>query len=134
MKLLRYWKIVVGLILVFAAGAVSGSLATHQLMMHGFERAMNFERWKTGVVQVLQSKLNLTPDQHEKIYLVVDQRGQEIRSAFSRTFTESGHIFVRLQHQIDQELTPSQREIHDQMKRAFRSELKKKFNFELPEE
>lgn len=134
MRLFRYWKVVVGLALVFVAGAVSGSVATQQFIKHGLERALNFDRWKAGVLQVLQSKLSLTPEQHEKIGALVDQRGREIRAAFTRTFNESGHILVQLQRQIDQELTPEQRAIHDRMKRDFRAELKKKFNFDLPEE
>jgi hypothetical protein len=134
MKLLRYWKVVVGLTLVFAAGVVSGSVATHQMLKRGFARALNFQRWKTGVVHVLQSKLSLTPEQRQKIAVLVDQRGQEVRGEFSRTFQESGRIMVQLQKEIDQELTPQQRAIHDRMKREFRAELKKRFNYDLPEE
>jgi hypothetical protein len=134
MKLLHYWKTVLGLVLAFAFGAVSGSVATHQFIKRGVDRALNFEVWKAGVMQVLQSKLNLTPAQHEKIETLVDQRGREVRGIFSRTFDECGHILVHLQRQVDQELTPVQREIHDQMKRDFRVELKKRFNFDLPKE
>jgi hypothetical protein len=134
MKLLRYWKIITGLTLVFAAGAVTGSVATHHFIKRGFDRAMNFDAWKAGIMGTLQSKLSLTPVQHETIAVLVDQRGREVRGTFSRTFNECGHILVQLQHQIDQELTPAQRDVHDQMKREFRAELKKKFNFDLPQE
>ena len=134
MKLLRHWKIVFGLVLVFGAGAISGAIGTHQLLAHGFKRALNFEHWKASTMQVLQDKLKLTPEQHEKIEQLVDERGHEIRGTFSSTFHECGHILVQLQHQIDQELTPAQREIHEQMKRDFKAELKKRFNFDLPEE
>jgi Spy/CpxP family protein refolding chaperone len=132
--MLRYWKIVAGLTLVFAAGGVCGSVVTHQFIKRGVERAMNFDRWKEGIVHVLQSKLNLTPSQHQKIEALVDQRGREIRGTFSKTFSESGHILVQLQHQIDEELTPEQRAIHEQMKRDFRAHLKKRFNFDLPQD
>jgi hypothetical protein len=134
MKYLRYWKVVIGLVLVFAAGAVSGSLATHEFIKRGVDRALNFEVWKAGVMKVLQAKLNLTPAQHERIEAILDQHGREIRLAFSRTFTDCGHILVQLQRQVDQELTPTQREVHDQMKRDFRAELKKRFNYDLPQE
>jgi len=134
MSLMRYWKIVVSLLLVFAAGAVTGSVATHQSIKHGVEHALNFERWKSGTMRVLQSKLKLTAEQHQKIETLVDTQGREIRAAFSRAFDESGHDLVRLQVQIDQELSPDQRAIHAQMKRDFRAELKKRFNFNLPDE
>jgi hypothetical protein len=134
MKVLRYWKIAIGLVLVFGAGVVTGSVATHQIIKHSFEQALNFERWKAGVVQVLQTKLNLTPEQHRKVELLVDTRGKEIRQCFGQAFAESGHALVHLQSEIDQELTPEQRQIHAQMKRDFRAELKKRFNCDLPPE
>ena len=34
----------------------------------------------------------------------------------------------------DQTLTPEQRAIHARMKAAFRADLKKKFNYDLPKE
>lgn len=134
MKALRYWKIVLGLMLVFGAGAISGAIATRQLLAHGLNRALNFEHWKASTMHVLQDKLNLTPAQNEKIEQLVDQRGREVCGVFSSTFHQCGRVLVQLQHQIDHELTPAQREIHEKMKRDFRAELKKKFNFDLPEE
>lgn len=134
MKMLRYWKIMLGLLLVFGAGAVSGSVATHHFIKREFDRAMNFGNWKAGVMDTLQTKLMLTPEQHQKVEVLVDHRGREAREAFLRTFVECGHILVQLQHQIDEQLSPTQREIHDQMKRDFRAELKKRFNFDLPQD
>lgn len=134
MSALRYWKVALGLLLVFTAGAISGAVGTRHLLARNFNQALNFDRWKAGTMQVLQNKLNLTPGQHEKIEVLVDQRGREIKSAFSSSCHDCGHILVQLQHQIDQELTPAQKQIHDQMKRDFRAELKKRFNFDLPEE
>jgi hypothetical protein len=133
-RLLRYWKIVLGLVLVFAAGTVSGIVGTHYFIKRGIERALNFEHWKAGIMHVLQSKLNLSPQQHEKIQALLDEHGREIHGTFSKTFNDCGHILVHLQCQIDQELTPEQRQIHEQMKQQFRAELKKKFNFDLPQE
>ena len=132
MRLFAYWKIVAGLVVVFAAGAVTGSVGTHEFIKHGVKRALNFEHWKGDVMHVLQTKLKLTPEQQQKIEPLVDARGREMRGSFAQAFDESGHILVRLQHQIDQELTAEQRLIHAQMKKDFRAELKKRFNFDLP--
>lgn len=130
----RYWKIALGLALVFIAGALTGGFATRQLLIWNFNRSMNFEHWKRGTLQVLQEKLSLTAAQHKKIESLLDQRGREMRDIFSGAFHDCGRVVIQLQHQIDQELTPPQREIHEQMKREFRAELKKKFNFDLPAE
>jgi len=134
MRILRYWKIALGLVMVFGAGAVTGSLATHHLVKRGIEHALNFDRWKAGVMHELQSKLDLSAEQHARIEALVDAHGREMRGAFSTTFNECGHFLVQLQHDIDRELTPQQKEIHAQMKRGLRTELKKKFNYDLPEE
>jgi Spy/CpxP family protein refolding chaperone len=134
MTLFRYWKIGLGLAVVFIAGAVTGSVATHQWLGHRINSALNFDHWKLGVMEVLQSKLNLTPEQHEKIAASVDARGQEIRQSFARAFDDSGHLLVRLQVEVDQVLTPQQRAIHAQMKRDFRAEVKRRFHVDLPEE
>ncbi len=134
MNLLRYWKIALALVLFFAAGAVAGSLATHHLLKRNFERAMNFDHWKAGTMRVLQAKLALSPDQHQRIEQLLDQRGREIRDSFGKAFAEAGHFVVQLQRQLDQELTPAQRQIHDQMKREFRADLKRRFHYDLPPE
>src|SRR5579871_4556129 len=97
MMLFRYWKIAFGLVLVFVAGAVTGSVGTHEWLSHRLSSALDFERWKLGVMHVLQSKLNLTPEQHEKIAALVDAHGQEIRQCFSKAFDDSGQTIVRLQ-------------------------------------
>ncbi|HLH52235.1 MAG TPA: hypothetical protein VKY92_01270 [Verrucomicrobiae bacterium] len=134
MSPLRYWKVILGLLLVFAAGAISGAVGTCHVLAHNFQQALSFDRWKAGTMHVLQDKLKLSPEQHQKIEQLVDQRGLEIRTAFSSSCQNCGHILVQLQHQIDQELTPAQKEVHDKMKRELRADLKKKFNFDLPEE
>jgi hypothetical protein len=134
MSLLRYWKIVLGLVLVFGAGVVVGSVGTEHLIKRGVEHALNFDLWKAGVMRDLQAKLNLTTQQHAKIEALLDLHGREMRGSFSRTFNECGQVLVQLQREIDQELSPQQREIHAEMKRCLRAELKKRFNYDLPAE
>ncbi len=130
----RYWKIGAGLFLVFVAGVVTGGVATHSIIKQHAAHALSLSHWKSGVMHVLQSKLNLSAEQRDKISSLVESRGSEIHSSFANAFQESGHSLVRLQKEIDQQLTPEQRQIHAQMKRDFRAELKKRFNFDLPPE
>ncbi len=134
MSFLRYWKIIIGLVLVFGAGLVTGSVATHHLVKRRLEHALNFDHWKAGVMHELQSKLNLSQEQHAKIETLLDQRGQQMCGVFSHTFAECGQVLVQLQREIDHELTPEQRQIHEEMKWSFRAELKKRFNYDLPPE
>ena len=134
MSLLRYWKIALGLVLVFGAGLVTGTLATHQFIKRGISHALNFDHWKAGVMHELQTKLDLNPEQHAKIEMLVEAHGREIRGDFSRTFQQCGVVLVQLERDIDRELTPKQRAIHEEMKQKLRADLKKRFNYDLPPE
>lgn len=134
MKFLRYWKIVLSLLLVFLAGGVVGGVLTHQAIKRALEKSFKFETWSAGTVHVLQKELNLTPGQREKITVIADDMAQELKETFSKSLDQSGHIIVKTSKRIDQELTPEQRAIHAEMKRKLRASLKKDFNIVLPEE
>src|SRR6266851_4436439 len=130
MKKLNRWKIILILLLVFGAGAVTGSMVTHEVIKRGLDRAMKFETWKTGVMKVLQAKLKLSPEQHSKVEAILGESGLELKAVFAKGFNESGHIFFRMDKRIDQELTAEQRAIHEQMGRDFRAHLKKQFDLD----
>jgi hypothetical protein len=132
--LFRHWKIVLGLVLVFAAGAVTGSVFTHIATKRAFERGLKFENWTAAVMAHLEKKLNLTPDQKPKVREIVEDMGKQLQGAFSKTLEESGRIVVQSGKRIDQVLTDEQRAIHAKEKKQFRAGLKKVLNLDLPEE
>jgi len=82
----------------------------------------------------LQSKLNLKPAQRERVQVIIDQMGREIKGAFSQAIDQTGQSLVRSQRLVDQELDPGQRVVHAEMKRQFRADLKTKLNIDLPPE
>ena len=134
MKRFRYWKIALGLVLVFVAGAVTGSLATHYFIRQAFEQNSKFENWTAHATAFLRKELKLTPEQQQKIQAIFEESGPEFKAVFARTLDEGGRVLVQTQRRIDQELTPEQRAIHAELKKKLRTDLKKKFNFDLPEE
>ena len=134
MKLFRYWKIVVGLVLVFGAGAVTGSLATQHMIKRALENSMKFENWTNGATGFLRAKLKLSPEQMQKVKTIFEQKGPEFKTIFARTAADSGRIVIQIEHEVDRELTPEQRAIHGDLKKRFRDDLKNKFDFELPME
>jgi hypothetical protein len=134
MRILRHWKIGLGLLLVFAAGAITGGVATHQAIKRAFERSLKFENWTADAMTALQSKLKLEPDQFDRIQSIIEETGREFKTVFGKALGESGDIIVRTQRRIDEELTPAQRAIHAEMKKQFRGDLKKKLNLDLPED
>ena len=68
MKFFRIWKIVVALILVFAAGAVTGGVGTHFAIKRAFERGFKFENWTADVAGMLHQKLKLTAEQDPTLW------------------------------------------------------------------
>jgi len=134
MKILAHWKIVLAFVLVFAAGAVTGSAWTHWQFKHAFEKGFTLEHFTAGAMGALQKKLNLTPQQQPRIRAIVEDMGQQFKATFGKTTKESGNILVESWRRVDQELTPEQRTIHAQMKQEFRGALKKHLNIDLPEE
>lgn len=128
------WKVGLGLLTVFVAGAATGVVGTKYHSKRAFERALRFENWTADAMKELQAKLDLTPAQHTNIAAVINRTGLEIKSSFVRALEETGLAIVRSQRVIDQELNPGQREIHTRMKNEFRADLKKNLKLDLPPE
>lgn len=132
MKIFRYWKIILGLVLVFGAGAVTGSVATQQMIKRALESGLKLDNWTANTTDFLQKKLRLSPDQRNKVKAIFEQKGPQFKSVFGRTATDCGQLFIQMEHQVDLELTPEQRLTHAELKRKFRADLKSKFDFDLP--
>jgi len=132
MKALKHWKAILVLVLVFAAGAVTGSVLTVVHFKHAFERGLNVENWTAEAMKFMQKELNLTPEQQPKIRAILEETGREFKGSFGQAIRESGTNMVASWHRIDQELTPEQRAIHQRKCQEFREGLKKALKIELP--
>jgi Spy/CpxP family protein refolding chaperone len=134
MKAFKHWKVILALVLVFAAGAVSGSVLTVMHFKHAFERSLKLESWTTDAMKYLQKELKLTPEQQPKIRTILEETGRQFKGSFGQAINESGSNLVHSWHQIDQELTPEQRVIHQRKCQEFREGVKKVLKVELPAE
>lgn len=134
MKLLKHWKILLAFVLVFSAGAVTGIVGTHLQFKRAFENGLKLEHWSAGVMDMLQKKLDLTPEQQPKVRIIVEDLGRKLGDAFGRTVKESGGLLVEAGHRMDEELNPQQRVIHQRMREEFRDSLKKHLDIDLPRE
>jgi Spy/CpxP family protein refolding chaperone len=132
MKLFKSWKLILMLVLVFAAGATSGVAWTHLQFKRAFEGCLKYESWTTQVMNHLQKKLNLTPEQQPKARAIVEETGLKLKATFGKTMKETGVILVDSWRSMDAVLTPEQRAIHDQMTDEFRKDVKKALDFDLP--
>ena len=131
MKILYQWKILLGLVLVFTAGALTGSVVTHIWTKRAFERSLKFENWSGHVLEYLDKKLKLTPEQKTKARVIVEDVGKQLQGVFFKTMEESGRILTQSGNRMDEILTPEQQAIHAEMKRQFGNDMKKQTNFSL---
>lgn len=132
MKILKDWKVILAVVLVFVAGAVTGSVLTFLHFTHAFEGGFTVEHWNAKTMKMLQKDLNLTPEQEPKVRAVVEQTGEQFRQTFGQAIRVAGTNLVVSWRRIDQVLTPEQRLIYQRKCEEFRQKLKKDLNVELP--
>jgi Spy/CpxP family protein refolding chaperone len=132
MKALKHWKVLVALVLVFAAGTITGSVLTVVHFKRAFERGLNVDHWTDDAMKFMQKNLNLTPEQQPKIRAILDDMGHQFKGTFGQAIRESGTNLVTCWQRVDQELTPEQRVIHQRKCEEFRQGVKKALNVDLP--
>lgn len=131
MKLFKHWKAVLAVVLVFGAGAVTGSVVTMLHIKHAFEQGLNVKKFTDNAMADLQKDLTLTPVQQPKIRAIVDKSAHQVAQSFGRAIRESGTNLVDSWSQIDKELTPRQRVIFQRKCQKFREGLKR-MKIDLP--
>lgn len=128
MKISSKAKIGLGLVVVFAAGAICGSVGTMRYLERSFAKSINYRFWSATVMKDLDAKLHLSPEQRQKAVSILDDTEGEV----NRAFRELGLVLVRLNARLNEIMSPEQRRKHTEMMQAARLELKQKFNINLP--
>ncbi len=132
MKILKHWKVILAIILVFGAGGVLGSALTVVHFKRAFERGFTVANWTAEGMKFMQKELKLSPEQQPKIRAILADTGGQFKESFGRAIRESGTNLVASWHRADQELTPEQRVIYQRKCQEFRETLQKKLKIELP--
>lgn len=125
MKALRHWRVILAVVLVFAAGGVTGAVVTTLSFKRAFERGFDVENKTTKVMKELQRDLNLTPDQQPKIRAILIDTGHQFEKSFGQAMKESVTNLVASWKQVERELTPEQRVIFRHKCEKFREGSKK---------
>ena len=129
------WKLIVGFLLVFFAGAMTGSWI-------GASRAREFahpprhsHKLHDRMRERLQRQLDLTPDQIAKVAPIIDQTASKLEAIREESARRVGEIFDESHRQIAPELTAEQRTKLEQLKRKHRKEFRhRKFRRGEPNE
>jgi preprotein translocase subunit SecF len=132
--MIKHWKVILVVVLVFAAGGVTGSVATRLQLKRNFEHGFNVESKTAKEMQELQKELNLTPEQQPKIKAIMLDSGHKFESCFGNAMRESGTNIVESWRLIEKELTSEQRVIFQRRCQKFREGMKKNLKVDLPPE
>ena len=132
MNILKHWKVILVVILVFAAGGVTGSVATMLHFKRNFARGFNVDTKTAREMDELQKELNLTPEQQPKIKAILLETGHKFESSFGQAMRESGTNTVDSWKRIEKELTPEQRLVFQRKCQKHREEVKHTLKIDLP--
>lgn len=134
MSLFKHWKVMLVVLLLFAAGAVTGSVATVLYFKRNFAHGFNVDSKTAREMEELQKELNLTSEQQPKIRAILLDNGHKFESCFGKAMRESGTNTVQSWKLIEKELTPEQRVIFQRRCEKSREWMKSNLKVDLPPE
>ncbi len=122
----KTWKVVLVFIGIFAAGLVVGGLVTLRVVKYfAPPRLGSPEQFGPQLIKRFTTKLELTPEQQEKIKPVIAQGAEELRQIRRTTWLSSQAVIDRMESEIAAQLTPEQKIKFEQMLAEQRDRLKR---------
>lgn len=123
--IVRYGKIIAGLLLIFLLGGGTGSLVTLGVVRKEVTEPVTRDpRDASGsILQNLSQRLELTPEQRREIQPILLQAVREIRETRGRTMQEVVRIMQETDREILAALTPEQAERYERYREKQRERL-----------
>lgn len=115
------WKVALVLAAMFAAGMVTGGFLAGRVIKRVAEKRVLPEQWGPARLKMLAHRLELTPEQHEKLRPIVRRDVEDLGRIRNHAFGETRRILERMERDISAVLTPEQRVKFEQMNREFRA-------------
>lgn len=114
---MKKWKIIVSVILVFLLGALAGALVIHKVDQHRIAGIIRGEPGAVGelIVQRLNHKLRLDPEQVEKLRVIVYETHDEIRNVRKQFRPQIQEILDRSRNRVRAILRPDQLEEYEKI-------------------
>ncbi len=114
------WKLIVGFILVFIAGAITGAflggLYARHLFFEFHQPALIGARMK----ERLRTELNLTPDQVAKVSPIIDKTAAQLQKVRQETGRRVHEIMTEAHQEMAANLTDEQRQKLQQIEERHR--------------
>lgn len=121
------WKVVLVLIGIFLAGAVTGGLVVARFGRELIAHRPMPDQWAAVQLRRLAERLDLTPQQQEELKPIIRRNMEELRKLRNYAMSESRTVFERMQREIREKLTPGQRAKYEQMQKDFRERARRVF-------
>jgi uncharacterized membrane protein YeaQ/YmgE (transglycosylase-associated protein family) len=114
---MKKWKIIVSVILVFLLGALAGVLVIHKVDQHRIAGIIRGEPGAVGelIVQRLNHKLRLDPEQVGKLRVIVYETHDEIRNVRKQFRPQIQEILERSRNRVRAILRPDQLEEYEKI-------------------
>lgn len=117
---------------IFLLGAVTGGVTALALAQKKVEKKIKMENLEDSIMGWATTKLDLTPEQIERIRPLVTLACDEYRSEQAKTMQRIVEIIRASNRRVAAELTPEQVEKLLSLEQAHEASLEKKFKIELP--
>jgi hypothetical protein len=108
MRLLRHWKMILGLMAIFATGVGTGGVAVIVLLHRVVTTPVSSQRWVDSRMADLERKLKLTPEQKGKIQPIVEGAVERMRGIGGEAFEKIIATAEQAHADVAKELTPEQ--------------------------
>ncbi|MEY4483980.1 MAG: hypothetical protein RL693_1432, partial [Verrucomicrobiota bacterium] len=109
MSLLRHWKMVLGLGAIFGAGVITGVVTSVATIVHLVNKPEPVKQWVEARLKELDRRLNLTPEQREKIRPIVEKASARFRQIGADAFSDILVTARETHEELAKELTSEQR-------------------------
>ena len=110
MSVLRHWKIIIGLLVVFVAGLAIGSATTVGLIQGAYRQRMDPATWTPRTLAWLERDVQISASQAEQLRPEVDKSMRQMNELRTETNERRKQIFGELFGEIAKHLTQPQRE------------------------
>ncbi len=100
---------------IFIAGVFAGGLVTAGVIRHLIAKRLNPANWNALILQKMDRRLHLTPEQEAKVAPLVQQAVSELRATRSEALTRSAMTISQLKSSLAPILTPDQQREFDHL-------------------
>lgn len=122
MSFFRHWKIAVSLLALFVMGTVTGGVLTIAIIK---KKLQENDNWPKTTYSLYKKRLNLTPEQEEKLKPAFTQAGEDLREIRRVTMRDIFGVIRRVNVEVEKELTPEQKAEFDKLREEIRTRMEK---------